>query len=206
MLPIKYLTIHCAATPEGRHVTHEQITAWDKAKFGQTSYHWVIELDGSMHQTLKDNQKGAHVGKRNTGNIGICYIGGVDKTNKVPKDTRTPAQIASLRTLVRTYQERYPGIEVKGHNEWPGVAKACPSFFCRMVAVTGDAGMIDLNTPDGRKGRRICCHIGRVRGNDNLCRCGRLYRAQGRWIVVLAGNGGARSNHAWIDRLYRSCS
>jgi N-acetyl-anhydromuramyl-L-alanine amidase AmpD len=128
MLPIKFLTIHCAATPEGRFVTHEQITAWDKAKFGQTSYHWVIELDGSMHQTLKDNQRGAHVGKRNTGNIGICYIGGMDKNMKVPKDTRTPAQITTLRTLVRTYQERYPGIEVKGHNEWPGVAKACPSF------------------------------------------------------------------------------
>lgn len=128
MLPIKFLTIHCAATPEGRHVTHQQITEWDKAKFGQTSYHWVIELDGSMHRTLRDNQRGAHVGKRNTGNIGICYIGGMDKNMKVPKDTRTPAQIASLRTLVRTYQERYPGIEVKGHNEWPGVAKACPSF------------------------------------------------------------------------------
>jgi N-acetylmuramoyl-L-alanine amidase len=56
--PVKYLTIHCAATPEGRHVTHEQITAWDKAKFGQTSYHWVIELDGSMHRTLRDDQKG----------------------------------------------------------------------------------------------------------------------------------------------------
>ena len=140
MLPIKFLTIHCAATPEGRFVTHEQITAWDKAKFGQTSYHWVIELDGSMHQTLKDNQRGAHVGKRNTGNIGICYIGGMDKNMKVPKDTRTPAQIATLRTLVRTYQERYPGIEVKGHNEWPGVAKACPSFNCAWWLAQGMPG------------------------------------------------------------------
>ena len=32
---------------------------------------------------------------------------------------------------------------------------------------------------------------------------GRLYRVQGRWVVVLAGNGRACSNHAWIDRLYR---
>jgi len=45
-----------------------------------------------------------------------------------PKDTRTPAQREALRTLVRTYQERYPGIIVRGHNEWPGVKKACPSF------------------------------------------------------------------------------
>jgi N-acetylmuramoyl-L-alanine amidase len=128
MGPIKYITIHCAATPEGRHVDASTITQWDKAKFGQTSYHWVVELDGKRVQTLKDDQKGAHVGKANTGNIGICYVGGVDKSNIKPKDTRTAAQKASLATLVRTYQDRYPGIIVRGHRDWPGVAKACPSF------------------------------------------------------------------------------
>ena len=125
--PVKYLTIHCAATPEGRHVTAEQITEWDKAKFGQTSYHWVVELDGVMRRTLRDDQKGAHVGGHNTGNIGICYVGGVDKKLN-PKDTRTEAQKKSLLTLIRTYKERYPGIIIRGHREWPGVRKACPSF------------------------------------------------------------------------------
>ena len=126
--PVKFLTVHCAATPEGRHVTTEQITEWDKAKFGQTSYHWVIELDGSHHQTLKDDQKGAHVGRRNTGNIGICYIGGMDARMHAPKDTRTTEQKKSLLTLIRTYKARYPGITVRGHRDWPGVNKACPSF------------------------------------------------------------------------------
>lgn len=125
--PVKYLTIHCAATPEGRHVSAEQITAWDKAKFGQTSYHWVIELDGSMHRTLRDDEKGAHVGGVNTGNIGICYVGGVDKKGN-PKDTRTDAQKATLRRLVAEYRTAYPGIVVRGHRDWPGVKKACPSF------------------------------------------------------------------------------
>jgi len=125
--PVKYLTIHCAATPEGRHVTAEQITEWDKAKFGQTSYHWVVELDGVMRRTLRDDQKGAHVGGHNTGNIGICYVGGVDKKLN-PKDTRTEAQKKSLLTLIRTYKERYPGIIIRGHRDWPGVRKACPSF------------------------------------------------------------------------------
>ena len=126
--PVKFLTVHCAATPEGRHVTTEQISQWDKAKFGQTSYHWVVELDGSTHQTLKDDQKGAHVGKHNTGNIGICYIGGMDAGMHAPKDTRTDAQKKSLLTLIRTYKARYPGLVVRGHRDWPGVNKACPSF------------------------------------------------------------------------------
>lgn len=137
--PVKWLTIHCAATPEGRHVTHEQITEWDKAKFGQTSYHWVVELDGSTHRTLRDDQKGAHVGGRNTSNIGICYIGGMDSKMKAPKDTRTDAQKKSLLTLIRTYKERYPGIGIRGHRDWPGVKKACPSFDVRAwLKETGD--------------------------------------------------------------------
>lgn len=123
----KFLTIHCAATPEGRANTAADVSRWDVERFGQVSYHWVIELDGNKVRTLPDSQRGAHVARANTGNIGVCYIGGCDKAMK-PKDTRTPAQREALRTLVRTYQERYPGIIVRGHNEWPGVKKACPSF------------------------------------------------------------------------------
>lgn len=123
----KYLTIHCAATPEGRPVTAAQISAWDKARFGQISYHHVVELDGTEHMTLPITVLGAHVGGRNTGNIGICYVGGVDKDMK-PKDTRTDAQKATLLRLVRFYQKQYPGIVVRGHRDWPGVKKACPSF------------------------------------------------------------------------------
>jgi N-acetyl-anhydromuramyl-L-alanine amidase AmpD len=137
--PVKFLTIHCAATPEGRHVTTAQICEWDRAKFGQTSYHWVVELDGLTHQTLKDDQKGAHVGGHNTGNIGICYIGGMDAKMKAPKDTRTDAQKKSLLTLIRTYKERYPGIIIRGHRDWPGVKKACPSFDVKAwLTETGD--------------------------------------------------------------------
>lgn len=125
---IRSLTIHCAATPEGRANTAEEITAWDTEKFGQPSYHWVIELDGTEVRTLDDDQIGAHVGGKNTGNIGVCYVGGMTKDMKSPKDTRTAAQREALKRIVLTYQRRYPGIRIRGHNEWPGVAKACPSF------------------------------------------------------------------------------
>jgi N-acetylmuramoyl-L-alanine amidase len=127
--PIKFVTIHCAATPEGRDVKAATISEWDKEKFGQISYHWVIELDGTAVRTLPDNVKGAHVGKANSNNIGICYVGGVDKAMK-PKDTRTPEQKRTLRTLIKTYQARVPKLIVLGHRNWPGVAKACPSFDC----------------------------------------------------------------------------
>lgn len=124
---IKYLTIHCAATPEGRDVKAPTVSDWDRAKFGQVSYHKVVELDGTIVDTLPDTVKGAHTGGANTGNVGVCYIGGVDKKLS-PKDTRTDAQRESLRAIVAAYRKRFPNIIVRGHRDWPGVKKACPCF------------------------------------------------------------------------------
>ena len=126
--PIRTLTVHCVGTPVGREVGAVTVCEWDIEKFGQVSYHWVIERDGTMVRTLPDAVRGAHVRTHNTGNIGICYVGGVATDGKTPKDTRTPAQKRALRTLIRTYQARVPGLVVRGHRDWPGVAKACPSF------------------------------------------------------------------------------
>lgn len=137
MAEIKHLTIHCAATPEGRDVKAATINAWDHAKFGQTSYHWIVELDGNKVRGLDDHQLGANVGGHNTGNIGICYVGGCDEHMARAKDTRTPAQKAALSGLVRHYQAMYPGIEVLGHRDWPGVHKDCPSFDVRSWLAAG---------------------------------------------------------------------
>ncbi len=136
MAAIKYLTVHCAATPEGRDNSAAQIKAWDHERFAKTvpgfiaSYHHVIELDGTIVRHLRDDQKGVHVANHNSGNIGICYVGGTESLNAggKPKDTRTPAQKLSLAKIIRDYQAWYPGIIIRGHRDWPGVAKACPSF------------------------------------------------------------------------------
>lgn len=127
---IKTLTIHCAATPEGRANTAKEVNQWDIDKFGQVSYHWVIELDGKAVRGLLDTQKGCHTGMHNTGNIGICYVGGTETLNAggKPKDTRTPAQKATMKRLVQEYKKSHPKIVVLGHRDWPAVTKACPSF------------------------------------------------------------------------------
>lgn len=127
----QYLTVHCAATPEGRNVKAASIEQWDIAKFHQKSYHWIVELDGNAHRSLDDNVRGAHVGGHNTGNIGICYIGGCDEHMKHAKDTRTAAQKVTLEKLVKDYVLKYPEIIIRGHREWPGVRKDCPSFSVR---------------------------------------------------------------------------
>lgn len=130
MLPITHLTIHCAATPEGRNVKAAEVEQWDRARFNQPSYHWVVELDGNIHRSLDDGVRGAHVAHHNSNNIGICYVGGCD-SHMQPKDTRTEKQRESLAKLVRDYKAKCHGIIVLGHRDWPGVKKACPSFEVR---------------------------------------------------------------------------
>lgn len=125
--PITHLTIHCAATPEGRDVKAATVEQWDIAKFGQVSYHWIVELDGTKHRSLSDDTLGCHVHLHNHGNIGVCYIGGCDVHGNA-KDTRTDAQEASLLDLVQQYEAAHPDIIVQGHRDWPDVHKDCPSF------------------------------------------------------------------------------
>ncbi len=144
---IKYLTIHCAATPEGQDVKASTISQWDIQKFNQISYHWVVELDGKKVRTLSDTQKGAHVGGNNTGNIGICYVGGVETDGKTPKDTRTSEQKAALATLVNQYKDQYPDLVIKGHRDWPNVNKACPSFNVSSEYGSGDFDFGEDNAP-----------------------------------------------------------
>lgn len=55
----------------------------------------------------------------------IVYAGGCDKNGR-DKDTRTPAQIETMKMYVRTFIKKYPHAQVAGHNQFD--AKACPSF------------------------------------------------------------------------------
>jgi N-acetyl-anhydromuramyl-L-alanine amidase AmpD len=139
----RVITIHCTATPEGKHFSAEQIVAMDVQTYHQPSYHYVVELDGSIVKCLTLTEKGAHVRNHNTSNIGIGYVGGVDVPGKKgkPKDTRTPEQKAALRALVAELRRGYKTITtVKGHRDWSpdldhdGVIephewmKVCPCF------------------------------------------------------------------------------
>lgn len=132
---IGFITIHCAATPRGRDVKAAEISAMDVARAdlgNQVAYHYVIELDGHTVQTLRHDQKGAHTGGHNTGNLGICYVGGVEGDKAMtPADTRTDAQKAAMLALVRTLRTQYPNARILGHRDWAGVKKACPSFDVR---------------------------------------------------------------------------
>ena len=126
MRKIDKIIIHCTATPEGREVSVADVTRWHRARgFRTIGYHYLIGLDGTVHKGRDIAEVGAHCTGRNACSVGICYVGGCDKSLQ-PKDTRTEAQRRALRGLVAELKSRFPGAGVHGHREF--AAKACPSF------------------------------------------------------------------------------
>lgn len=127
MRDIDKIIIHCSATPEGRHTTVEEIKQWHLQRgWKDIGYHYVIYLDGTIHRGRPESVVGAHCSGYNKNSIGVCYIGGVAKDGKTPKDTRTEGQKRALRELLNRLKRDYPKATLHGHNEFAN--KACPSF------------------------------------------------------------------------------
>lgn len=133
--------IHCTATPEGREVSSDEIRAWHTNPVSESGRGWkqvgytdMIHLDGRIER-LVDNNEDDHVdnweitnGAKGYNSVSrhIVYVGGMDKANKKPKDTRTDAQMKAMEVYVNDFHRRHPGMIIRGHYEV--AAKACPSF------------------------------------------------------------------------------
>jgi len=128
MRDIDKIILHCSATREGDDsVNVEVIDRWHKARgWRGCGYHYVVLIDGKIESGRMIDEVGAHVKNMNKSSIGVCYIGGVEKDGKTPKDTRTEKQKESLLLLLKTLKKMFPNATVHGHNEFS--AKACPSF------------------------------------------------------------------------------
>jgi N-acetylmuramoyl-L-alanine amidase len=128
MRNINKLIIHCSATREcDDSVNASVIDRWHKARgWKGCGYHFIVLIDGTIETGRMIDEVGAHVKGMNKSSIGICYIGGLEKDGKTPKDTRTPNQKESLLLLIKTLKKIYPEATLHGHNEFSN--KACPSF------------------------------------------------------------------------------
>ena len=137
---LKYLVIHCTATPEGREVSAADIRRWHTSPVSaggrgwkQVGYTDLVHLDGTVER-LVDNNEDAWVDNweitngaagYNSVSRHVVYAGRCDRSMK-PKDTRTAAQRTALERYVKDFHRRFPDVRIVGHNEL--AAKACPSF------------------------------------------------------------------------------
>lgn len=140
---MKYLVLHCTATPEDREVSSKEIRHWhtDPVKKGgrgwkQVGYTDLFHLDGTVERLVKNNEDAEvdpwevtnGAAGYNSVSRHVVYAGGLAKDGKTAKDTRTAAQLKAMTAYVRDFHERFPQIKIVGHRDLPGVNKACPSF------------------------------------------------------------------------------
>ena len=126
MRKLTRIILHCTATPEGRHVDVATIREWHRKRgWSDVGYHFVIYLDGSVHNGRPVEKVGAHVSGHNADTIGVVYVGGTDAAGKA-KDTMNDAQQTAFVNLIKALRDQYGPLTLHGHNEY--AAKACPSF------------------------------------------------------------------------------
>lgn len=128
---ITKIIIHCSASPNGRPQTVQDIDAWHRARGFKRSrpignkeltsigYHYVIGIDGKMHEGRNVEEIGAHAAGYNANSIGICMIG---------TDQFTIEQWAALSQLTYQLAQKYPQASICGHRDLPDVHKSCPGF------------------------------------------------------------------------------
>lgn len=124
---INEIIVHCTASHEGQNLTVDAIRRIHVRERGWSDigYHYVVYLDGSIHEGRPVDISGAHCTGHNTHSIGVVYVGGLLRNGKAA-DTRTPAQKEGLLKLLKELKRLYPKATIHGHREYAN--KACPCF------------------------------------------------------------------------------
>lgn len=138
---LKYLIIHCSATPEGRAVDAATIKKWHTSPkpggrgWKKVGYSDLVLIDGKRHSFVKHNgDQWVDAEEITNGVAGInsvsrhvCYIGGLDAKKFTPKNTLTEAQSTTLKAIIQEVINYAPDILIAGHNQFD--TKACPCFW-----------------------------------------------------------------------------
>lgn len=76
-------------------------------------YHYVITMDGEIHQGRPLPMMGAHARGCNRDSIGVCLVG----DNLDPQNKWLPEQVDSLHRIWGCAELMFPGIELYGHRD-----------------------------------------------------------------------------------------
>lgn len=117
MRKIKYLVVHCTASPQSQKVKDIQ-NYWEVALgWKSPGYHVIVEPDGTAHELLPIEEVSNGVKGFNSISIHISYIGGVDSNGK-PLDNRTQEQKATLLHYLTLWKSMFPGAKIQGHRDF----------------------------------------------------------------------------------------
>jgi N-acetylmuramoyl-L-alanine amidase len=132
MTRITHIVVHYTATFPDQPVTREIVDRWHRERgWSGIGYHWLVTRDGVVEAGRPEHVTGAHVANRNTGTIGVCWAGGLDRASgpNVGVKNMTPVQERALVSLLREIKARHPQAEIVGHKDL--AATLCPGFDVR---------------------------------------------------------------------------
>jgi len=122
MREIKYIVLHCTATPKNTTV-QSILNHWQNVLgWKSPGYHYIITPNGTEVQLADISKQTNGVRGFNKNSIHISYIGGLYD------DDRTEDQKRTMAELVRKFRVIYPKAQILGHCDFPGVTKLCPNF------------------------------------------------------------------------------
>lgn len=127
MRKINFIAVHCTAGNQKANV-NDLLSEFKRKGWKNPGYHYVVTADGVIHQLLTTDKVSNGVKGYNSQLVNIAYTGGIDLCTGKAVDNRTTAQKKSLRSLLRVLHTQFPEAVIQGHRDFPGVAKACPSF------------------------------------------------------------------------------
>ena len=132
---VRYIIVHCTASRCTTDYSPEMIIADHRRRgFAAGGYHFLVRRNGRIVQFRRTDEKGAHCMGHNSNSFGLAYEGGLDQEGN-PDDTLSPAQLYSMRAVIRRLADAYPNLVVRGHRDFDP-KKACPCFdakqrFCQ---------------------------------------------------------------------------
>jgi len=116
---IKYIVVHCSATPASMDIGVQTIDHWHRSpprNWSKIGYHFVIRRDGRVEKGRLLDEIGAHAFGYNRVSWGICMIGGLDAAGE-PENNFTDLQFASLRSVLMTLTSLAPSAAILGHRD-----------------------------------------------------------------------------------------
>lgn len=116
MRTIKRIFVHCTASYST--ATVESIKKEFKNKgWKAPGYHYLVDVDGNVHQLLREESVSNGVKGYNSSAINVAYIGGITKEHPEGIDTRTEKQKDGLIRILRRLRARYPSAKIMGHRD-----------------------------------------------------------------------------------------
>jgi hypothetical protein len=135
---LRAIVIHHSASAVTDSPASLQALHFDRQRFADIGYHFVIGGDGALYEGRPITVRGAHVGGHNTGAIGICLTGNFERIQPAHE------QLATLTTLVTALRNAFGITHLAGHRDYPGQNTLCPgrNLHPRLQPLAEDARLI----------------------------------------------------------------